>query len=72
LASDLAVHHEVAGDCAKYFRLDAESIADSLVTMLTDRAALDLLAANCSSNAALYDWDKSAEEMLTVLLSVSN
>lgn len=58
---------EVAGDAG--LLVDAQgvdSIANALNRLITDKALRKKLATNAKANAARFNWDKSAEQLITV------
>jgi len=70
LASDIPVHREVAGPCAKYFHLHQDTIANTIQSALTDGATIVELSSNCSSTSARYSWQNSTNELLSLFSTV--
>ncbi len=62
VASDIPVHHEIAGDAALYFPAgDAEALADVLHRLLTKPALRDSLVARGLERQSDFRWSRAAE-----------
>ncbi|MCE5229509.1 glycosyltransferase family 4 protein [bacterium] len=62
VASDIPVHHEVAGDAALYFpEGDAEALADVLYRLMTKPALRETLVARGLERQSDFRWSKAAE-----------
>ncbi|MDH5479900.1 MAG: glycosyltransferase family 4 protein [Nitrosomonas sp.] len=67
LTSNNSSMPEVAGDAG--FLIDAhnvESIANGLIKLITDEKIRDSLAAKAKNNAAKFNWDESAQQLIIV------
>jgi alpha-1,3-rhamnosyl/mannosyltransferase len=64
---------EIGGDAALYFDpRDARELAALMQRVLNDRALRDDLAERGRARAALFRWDRAAEQTLAVLRAVSS
>ncbi len=70
MASDIPVHREVAGECARYAPLNTSIFAHTLQKTLCDRQALKKLADYCPEKSKKYSWDKSSQQMLDIFSSL--
>jgi len=67
VATDLTVHHEVAGEAALYVPVAApERLADALRALLTDETLNARLRAAASVRASRFSWARSATQHLEV------
>jgi O-antigen biosynthesis alpha-1,3-rhamnosyltransferase len=65
IASNAASVPEVAGDAALYFPAgDVAALADELTRVLGDRAAVARLSAAGIARAAMFSWDRCAEQTI--------
>ena len=73
LASNAASIPEVAGDAALYFPAgDATALSNELTQILTDRILAARLGTAGQSRAAMFTWDRCAEETLAVFEAVAS
>lgn len=67
VVSDIPIFREIGGDAARYVSPNSpDEIADA-VTALGDPATWAAASAAARAQAATFDWDRSAAELLTVL-----
>lgn len=67
LTSNNSSMPEVAGDAGLLVdALDIDSIKNGLEMLIVNKDARTKLAANAKKNAARFDWDKSARQLITV------
>ena len=71
LASELAIHREVAGDCAVFAPLQTSLFANAMLLLLRDRGLQNSLRQHCPEQTARYDWNASADAILNTLLTAS-
>ncbi len=71
LASDLAVHREVAGACGAYFELNANALAQALLELMTDTNTRHALRDACTTTSEHFSWDRAAQQVLDKLLSLA-
>lgn len=68
MISDLAVHREIAGDCAIYLPVDtdwhSEAMKAAWKTLCEDDALLEKLARDGRERAKTFSWEKSARQHL--------
>jgi glycosyltransferase involved in cell wall biosynthesis len=63
---------EVAGDAGLLVdALDVDSIKNGLSTLIGDKAIRDKLASNTKKNAARFNWDQSARQLVSVFEKVA-
>ncbi len=73
IASDIPVHREVAGSAALFVDpFDVVDIASGLEQISAPTGLRKTLAQNGLEQAALYDWNTSAEVLFKLLLQVSS
>jgi glycosyltransferase involved in cell wall biosynthesis len=71
MASDLAIHREVAGDCAVFAPLQTSLFANAMLQLSGDRPLQNSLRQHCPEQTARYDWDASTDAILDTLLTAS-
>lgn len=72
VVSDIPIFHEIGGDAALFAPSDdAEAFATQLRKLLDDRTWTSKSEA-CREQALKFNWKKSAEELLNVLVKVSS
>jgi len=65
IASDIAPHHEVAGDSVRYFSYaDIDSLTEILYDVCTNEVSRKQSAKNGYSRSLLFSWEKSALKLL--------
>lgn len=68
LVSDIPVFHEVAGDAALYFdKDDPQSIADSLVSVLSDDSVRNKLVSSFAKQVGRFSWEDNAKKVIKEL-----
>lgn len=71
IASNRSSIPEVAGDAALYVDPEnVQDIADKMMTLYKDEHLHSTLAATCASQASKFNWDRSAEHMYKVMLTL--
>jgi glycosyltransferase involved in cell wall biosynthesis len=71
VASDLAVHHEVAAGAACYFpRFSPETLAQQVMRIATKADLAASLAAAGRQRAANFSWKKHVEQLLELAFSI--
>ncbi|MBV8671413.1 MAG: glycosyltransferase, partial [Candidatus Eremiobacteraeota bacterium] len=72
IAADAASIPEVAGDAALYFAPgDAEGLARELTRVLSDRMLVARLSAAGVTRAAMFSWDRCADDTLSIFENVA-
>jgi glycosyltransferase involved in cell wall biosynthesis len=67
-AADLPYAHDVCGDAAVYFNPnDSESIANTIIAVCSDEAALARLRSNGAERKSRFSYQRIAEEIASVL-----
>lgn len=71
IVSNVASLPEVCGDAALYINpTDLQDIKDKILTLLNDETLRETLSQKGKAQAALFSWDKSAQEHLKVFQKV--
>ena len=67
VASDIAVHHEVAGDAALFAEpSDAEALADAIETAVSDDAVRQRLVTSGRERVSRFSWNASAQKVVAL------
>jgi glycosyltransferase involved in cell wall biosynthesis len=71
ILSDLAIFKEVAGEAGLFFDANDEHSLAAHIQNLGDRAFWESQSEKCLAQSKKFDWQRSADELLTLVRSLS-
>jgi glycosyltransferase involved in cell wall biosynthesis len=71
VVSDIPIFHEIGGDAALFAPIDDPEAFANQLRKLLDVRTWTLRSEACQEQALKFNWGKSADELLNVLVKVS-